>query len=244
MEDDFDDESSFDVWPALTDLLAASAMLFLVLLAVVIFQRAIEVGKLTTLRDELVAALNGIPNRERLFSIDNDPQVVRITLQENVTFPSNRYSFDDLKPEGRSALEQIGQILTRTDIASKYQQVVVLGHTDQVPISNPRVSNWELSAMRAAAVVRFLVRYAKVNPCRITASGAGPYFPKIAPAGVNDREENRRIEIVIQPALAQQFEMRKTCYQLGDGSLSNSAAAVAHTDVAPALPANTSLEKP
>jgi outer membrane protein OmpA-like peptidoglycan-associated protein len=222
-QDSLDDESVYDVWPALTDLLAASAMLFLVLLAVVIFDREIERGRMRTLRDELVAALNSIPNRERLFSIDDDPQLVRITLQEDVTFPSNRYTFNDLKPEGRRALGEIGRILTTPGIKSMYQQVIVLGHTDQVPNWNPQFSNWELSAMRAAAVVRLLVHYAGVEPCLITASGAGPYFPKVPPDGVTNRKENRRIEIVILPARVQQLSKSEACYEAGDGSLSASA---------------------
>jgi outer membrane protein OmpA-like peptidoglycan-associated protein len=235
-QDGLDDESAYDVWPALTDLLAASAMLFLVLLAVVIFDREIERGRMRTLRDELVAALNSIPNRERLFSIDDDPQLVRITLQEDVTFPSNRYTFNDLKPEGRRALGEIGRILTKPGIKTMYQQVIVLGHTDQVPIWDPQFSNWELSAMRAAAVVRLLVHYAKVDPCLITASGAGPYFPKSRPDGVASRKENRRIEIVILPARVQQVSRSETCYPSGDGSLAASPAATTMDTAAVATP--------
>lgn len=212
-------EHSYEVWPALTDLLAASAMLFLVLLAVVIFDRVIERGRMTTLRDELVAALYRIPNRERLFTVDDDPQLVRIILQEDVTFPTDKYNFKDLKPEGHSAILEIGRILRQRGIDTTYQQILVLGHSDQVPIWNPDFTNWELSAMRASAVVRLLVHSAGVDPCRITASGAGPYFPKVAPAGKANRKENRRIEIVILPARAQQSTAGAVCYPQGDGSL-------------------------
>lgn len=215
------DDDTYDVWPALTDLLAASAMLFLVLLAVVVFDRVKERGELKTLRAELVSKLLQVPNQKKLFSIEDDPQLVRITLREDVTFPTRKYDLDQLKDEGRSALREIGQILQEPGIAMTYQQVLVVGHADQVPTGSAKFTNWELSVMRAATVARFLVQGAGVDPCRITASGVGSYFPLIAPAGQPDRKENRRIEIMILPALAQQRPIGAACYSAGDGALAS-----------------------
>ena len=59
-------------------------------------------------------------------------------------------------------------------------------------------TNWELSAARATAVVRFLQESAGVDPERISAIGFGQYRP-IASNETNDgRRQNRRIEIVIE----------------------------------------------
>lgn len=237
--DEMDQESPPDVWPALTDLLAASAMLFLVLLSVVVYDRLRQADQEHILRQELVAALKAVPNRKRLFSIGDDPQLVRITLQEDVTFPSGKYMYTDLKPQGRTALAQIGRILQQEPINHLYQQVLVLGHTDQVPIRASQITNWELSAMRAAAVVRYLVHYVDVDPCRISASGAGPYYPLIAPNGIYNHRENRRIEIVILPARAGQAEAGVACDPEGDRTL-GAERAMAAADTSGAAPFDTS----
>jgi len=218
-DSDFPGEETHEVWPSLADLLAASAMIFLVLLGVVLYQRAVDAGTLTTFRRELLAALNSVPEAQRkLFQIDSGSQFVRIVLQEDVTFPTARYEFADLKPEGRKALGEIGKILGRRDIDTLYQLVEVVGHTDQVRIYNPRFTNWELSAMRAAAVVRLLVHYVGVDPCRITASGAGPYFPRRVPPDLPNLAENRRIEILILPARPSDRAGHDRCYLRGDST--------------------------
>ena len=224
MYEESGEDEAFEVWPALTDLLAASAMIFLVLLAVLVFRQVQESNQTKTLHDDLIAALRRVPNQEQLFTIEDDAQLVRIVLREDVTFPSKGYTFDALSPEGIEALKQIGHILRQPGIGDKYQQVVVQGHTDQVPFNRGPLTNWELSSLRAAAVVRLLVHDVGVDPCRITASGAGPFFPAVAPNGVRDRRENRRIEIVILPAMAQRTATTgDSCYANGDGSLGPAA---------------------
>ena len=83
------------------------------------------------------------------------------------------------------------------------QQIVVEGHTDDVPVGEALrtkfPSNWELSTARATAVVRFLQEEAGVTPDRLAASGYGSHRP----IAVNDTEEgrsqNRRIEIILVP---------------------------------------------
>jgi chemotaxis protein MotB len=56
-------------------------------------------------------------------------------------------------------------------------------------------TNWELSALRAIAVVHYLQDVAKIDPKRIGAQGFGQYRP------VSTRQaENRRIEFVLTPA--------------------------------------------
>lgn len=69
------------------------------------------------------------------------------------------------------------------------------GHTDKTPIHNARfASNWELSAARAIAVVKFLAAQG-IPPDRLAAAGFGEYQP-LGP-GDDDaaRKRNRRIEL-------------------------------------------------
>lgn len=76
--------------------------------------------------------------------------------------------------------------------------VQVEGHTDNVPIGNQQFpSNWELSAARAASVVRRLIRYG-VAPARLAAVGYGEYHPVADNASEAGRYRNRRVVMVLQ----------------------------------------------
>lgn len=73
----------------------------------------------------------------------------------------------------------------------------VEGHTDDRPISTRAVpSNWHLSVVRAAEVVRELER-AGVDPARLSASGFGPHRPLVSNGSSDGRRINRRVDIVV-----------------------------------------------
>lgn len=68
------------------------------------------------------------------------------------------------------------------------------GHTDQVPIRTAAFrSNWELSAARAIAVVKFLIDQG-VPPERLAATGFGEYQPLDTSTDALENPRNRRIE--------------------------------------------------
>lgn len=77
----------------------------------------------------------------------------------------------------------------------------ITGHTDLLPISNSRfASNWELSAVRASSVVRFLAANG-IAPERMQAIGREatlPVAPNNTPEG---RARNRRVELMILSGL-------------------------------------------
>lgn len=100
-----------------------------------------------------------------------------------------------LKPEIRGVLEQLGNLLRQLP-----NQIVVQGHTDNVPIASPRLgfaSNWELSYQRAVNVVRFLITETLVMPTRFAAEGYGEYRPLAPNDTPEGRAKNRRVEIHI-----------------------------------------------
>jgi chemotaxis protein MotB len=85
----------------------------------------------------------------------------------------------------------------------KEQRVVVEGHTDDKAIrsrlKNTFPSNWELSAARAAAVVRFLQLQGMVDPQRLSVQGYSYYHPVATNKTEKGRRQNRRIEIILSP---------------------------------------------
>jgi len=86
--------------------------------------------------------------------------------------------------------------------------VLVEGHTDDVPINNRCVQdNWDLSVRRATAVVRALHEDFYVKPERLTAAGRSKYDPKAGNDTETGRRSNRRTEIIITPRLDQFFEL-------------------------------------
>lgn len=100
---------------------------------------------------------------------------------------------DQIKPDGVALLQQIG-----TYIATLPNPVRVEGHTDDIPVASAQYpTNWELSAARAVAVVRFFTDVEHIMPQRLSAVGYGQYQPIVPNDTRAHREQNRRAVIVI-----------------------------------------------
>jgi chemotaxis protein MotB len=73
----------------------------------------------------------------------------------------------------------------------------VEGNTDSVPIATGQFpSNWELSAARATAVLRFLLRRG-VSPRRSSVAGYADQRPLASNETASGRSLNRRVELVV-----------------------------------------------
>ena len=118
-----------------------------------------------------------------------------INLPSRVLFPSGSA---DLSEEGLAALAEIASVLHEF----RDRRFMIAGHTDNVPLRHNKKykNNWYLSTARAIAVVEFLVD-AGFAPTNLAASGYGEFAP-VAPNDIDsNREQNRRIEIIIVPNL-------------------------------------------
>lgn len=94
--------------------------------------------------------------------------------------------------------------------------VLVEGHTDNVPIHTDKIhDNWDLSVLRATAVVRRLQDKYNVDPTRLTAAGRSEFTPKSDNETRIGKSENRRTEIIITPQLGQFFELLQAPELLG-----------------------------
>ncbi|MDT8438370.1 MAG: flagellar motor protein MotD [Wenzhouxiangellaceae bacterium] len=133
---------------------------------------------------------------------------VRIRVQQNVV--ELELNTDLLFPVGVETVNS-GAVPALTDIASilaPYDNPVrVEGHTDTTPISTLRFpSNWELSAARAANVVRLFADNG-VDPSRLAAIGYGEFQPVADNANSTGRARNRRVKIVILSSAAEAAEI-------------------------------------
>ncbi len=103
---------------------------------------------------------------------------------------------------GVALLDRVAQMVTFMGYDD--YRVEVQGHTDDIPINTAQFpSNWELSAGRAAAVVRFLVSRG-VEAERLVAVGYGDTRPKVpnrdetGQSIPENQAQNRRVEIEIE----------------------------------------------
>lgn len=129
---------------------------------------------------------------EIILSVEERGLVIR--FMDNVFFDSGKA---DLKPESKEILKSIAEILNREEFKDKF--IKIEGHTDTDPIlySKKYPTNWELSAIRATNVLRYLVEEENIEGNRISSSGYSYYRP-IAPNDTRENKaKNRRVDIVI-----------------------------------------------
>ncbi|MDB6353472.1 OmpA family protein [Trichococcus sp. K1Tr] len=94
---------------------------------------------------------------------------------------------------GTPALQKVAELIGNFE-----NKVVIEGHTDNVPHHDPKFdSNWELSAGRAIAVLRYLAEQQNVDPARLSAVGYGEYNPLVPNDTAEQLAENRRVNIVL-----------------------------------------------
>lgn len=134
-------------------------------------------------------------------SIEVKKGVVYISISDKMLFESGSYR---IAGKAEEVLGKIARIVND----HKELEVLVEGHTDNVPIKNSCVQdNWDLSALRATAVVRVLQESYAVAPSRLTAGGRAQYVPKTTNETSAGRSENRRTDIILLPKLDQFFQL-------------------------------------
>jgi len=114
-----------------------------------------------------------------------------VVLREKILFDLNEYA---LKLGAEDNLARIADVLVKYPDFTVY----VEGHTDGTGSEN--YNQW-LSEKRAAAVTDFLITRA-ISPVRIQAVGYGEMRPVATNETPQGRQQNRRVELHIEPATA------------------------------------------
>ena len=113
-----------------------------------------------------------------------------IQLGDNVLFDTGS---DKLKEQTIPILDVVGKT-----IRDKAAEVLVSGHTDNVPINTVKFpSNWELSSARAVRVVKYLIQKCDVPPKILGATGYSKYRPLVPNDTAKNRQTNRRVEFLV-----------------------------------------------
>ncbi|MFT7185218.1 MAG: chemotaxis protein MotB [Pseudohongiellaceae bacterium] len=122
-------------------------------------------------------------------SVKTEDDWIEVSLNDTVIFSSG-----GVEPihEALAIIEKIARIMS-----SHNNAMLIEGHTDNVPISSSAYpSNWELSAARAASVVRYLALEG-IAASRMGAMGYGEFQPVARNDTDEGRRKNRRVILLI-----------------------------------------------
>ncbi len=106
---------------------------------------------------------------------------------------------DVVRNSAKKSLQEFAKIAA-SSAASKFN-VIVVGHTDNLPIVKPETkrqhpTNWHLSAHRAISVNSLMIKYGVPNT-RTGIMGYGEYQPIASNKTDKGRQQNRRVEIYL-----------------------------------------------
>lgn len=147
-----------------------------------------ELAEMQKIADEVTHQLKDLIEKD-IVNVKKTNQGVEIEIKSKILFSSGQAR---LSLQAVPVLKKIAAILAKIP-----SEVNVEGYTDNVPIKTFTFpSNWELSAARAASVVRLFTE-TNIDPQRLKAIGFGEYQPIASNATAKGRSKNRRVTIVV-----------------------------------------------
>jgi chemotaxis protein MotB len=115
---------------------------------------------------------------------------VTIRMMGEATFDTGKA---ELHPALRPLLKKLGTVLNQSK-----GEIIIAGHTDNVPLSGGLFgSNLGLSMARAGSVAEYLLRTTSIDPKRLSTMGFGEYRPLTSNDTAQGRRKNRRVEIIV-----------------------------------------------
>jgi len=154
-------------------------------------------GQLKSTYEALISDLEKqIENQEITIRAFKDQ--ISVTFVDRILFEFGKAI---ITSEGEKILQKVGEILRNV----QGKQIRIVGHTDNIPIM-PQYrykfpSNWELSAARSSAVIRYFQKNVHLDPRNLEAVGRSFYEPIVSNKTSEGRAQNRRVEIIISPKL-------------------------------------------
>ncbi len=145
-------------------------------------------SSLEQLRRQVLQALSAKDKKD--FAVRWDQKRLVLVLGEKIAFNVGDAT---LLPDFRPTLKQIAGFIS----SQNGYKVAVAGHTDDVPINTRQFpTNWELSAIRAVNVAKFLIGHG-VHPPRVSIEGYSAYRALQPNSSAQNRQANRRVEIIL-----------------------------------------------
>ena len=120
--------------------------------------------------------------------MDRGAMVLRVT--EKILFASGSSS---LKKEAGPVLRKVAELISPLPF-----EVRIEGHSDNIPYKESGQTNWDLSALRAIAVLKFFAENNILSLDLLSAVGYGEQRPLVPNNSIENRAMNRRVEIVLE----------------------------------------------
>jgi outer membrane protein OmpA-like peptidoglycan-associated protein len=121
-------------------------------------------------------------------SVTRVGDTIVLNMPSNITFDSDQ---SDVKPQFYDTLNSVALVFKEYD----QSLIDVAGHTDSDGSDD---YNIDLSRRRAASVSRYLTSQ-QLDPQRFSVEGRGEREPIASNASARGKQQNRRVEITIQP---------------------------------------------
>ena len=116
---------------------------------------------------------------------------LKLVISDHALFASGSAN---LRPDAQRLAVKVSELLSN----HPQYEVVVAGHTDNIPIRNAAFeSNWDLSLARALSFMKVLHQNPNVGESRFSAVGYGEFRPVETNDTEAGRSKNRRVEVSI-----------------------------------------------
>ena len=160
------------------------------------------------MRKQIIAMQALAFNDIRVFIAQNDlaadieavlqEAAITLRLSEAMLFTPGA---EQILPTGFHTLNHLKELF----LTQNQQTISIRGHTDNsLPLPGARFKdNWELSALRAMNIVRYLLTQG-IESWRLTATGFGDFEPLFPNTTEYNRAQNRRIEFVLERRLGKE----------------------------------------
>ncbi|MGX8713065.1 MAG: OmpA family protein [bacterium] len=148
-----------------------------------------------SVRNAVTNALVGFTDKG--LRVETKEGKVYVSMENKLMFPSASWT---VSKEGVNAIKELAKVLEQDASLN----IMVEGHTDNDAYrgSTAVKDNWDLSVMRATAIVKLILQYGPgINPSRIEACGHGEFAPRASNETAEGKAANRRTEIILTPDL-------------------------------------------
>ncbi|WBW95420.1 flagellar motor protein MotB [Oceanirhabdus sp. W0125-5] len=130
-------------------------------------------------------------NLDGIIDVKEDSRGFIFELKDKILFESGK---SNLKSASLPALDTITDFIKELP-----NDIIIEGHTDNVPINNSKYKdNWELSAARAYTVNNYFTKIKGLDPTRFYPTFLGDNHPLVNNDTEENRAKNRRVNILIK----------------------------------------------
>ena len=165
-------------------------------------QEAASQAALRAKERELEAVRSAVSNalvgfKDKGLNVETRDGKVYVSLESKLMFASGSWA---VSKEGEKAIQGLARVLEE----NPELHILVEGHTDNDAFRGQTAvkDNWDLSVMRATAIVKLILRHGPgIDPTRIQAGGHSEYAPKVPNDSPAHKAQNRRTEIILTPNL-------------------------------------------